>query len=381
MNRVANTSGASSMRTAFLMAVLLALLSGYIAWPFLQPSPAASTPRPMTQPPLPGSNSVSNLSVKQNDAGGWSATFDYFYTGQPAPAHIQVQIPGTPAAASAPNGGTISSGFQQALRGHQHITIDIQHPAVAEIKTTRSVTAVMTFQGRPIAAQQAAVDITWPDWNTWARDRDLAGKTPEQIVDRAVALIDAGSRWELAEAKRLLERILTKSPQADAAYVELARVAMKSNWGPEGLHHAEGLIQSALQIRPDSGNAKILLGYVFTHQGRYRAAEALFEDASKTPSKNLWLWANWGEALAMQGKFDAAVEKYREALAKPPTRDTYDRARLDAYWKLLALLERRKDFDGMEVLHKQRVADYGPRDCHGTDYARFLLQHRGDSAT
>jgi Tfp pilus assembly protein PilF len=128
---------------------------------------------------------------------------------------------------------------------------------------------------------------------------------------------------------------------------------MKSNWGPEGLHQAEKLLASALQIRPDSVNAKILLGYVYAHQGRHKQSEALFVDASQTDTKNLWLWSNWGEVLVMQGKLEPAIQKYREAVKRPREHDTYDRARLDAYAHLLPLLEQRKDLDGMEALLKQ----------------------------
>ncbi|MCB1624915.1 MAG: tetratricopeptide repeat protein, partial [Pseudomonadales bacterium] len=136
----------------------------------------------------------------------------------------------------------------------------------------------------------------------------------------------------------------------DAAYVELARVAMRENWGPDGLHHAENLLESALQIRPDNSNAKILLGYVYTHQGQLGKAEQLFVDAAKADPPNLWLWANWGELLVKQDKPDEAIAKYRVAVTRPMTHDTYDRARADAYRNLIQLLERRRDLDGVEAL-------------------------------
>jgi tetratricopeptide (TPR) repeat protein len=183
----------------------------------------------------------------------------------------------------------------------------------------------------------------------------------------------------LSEAKTILEQLITQNAQFDQGYVELARIAMKSIGGPESLHQAESLLSSALQIKPDSANAKILLGYVYAHQGRVAKAEALFADAANSNTRNLWLWANWGELLVMQGKFDQAIVKYREAIARPMTHDTYDRARADAYEHLLVLLQRRKDFDGMEALYKQRIAEFGPGACYSTGYARFMLQVRGDA--
>jgi len=163
------------------------------------------------------------------------------------------------------------------------------------------------------------------------------------------------------------------------AYVDLARIAYRSNWGPEGLHQAENLLSSALQIEPDNVNAKILLGYIYTHQHRFEQAQALFSEVAKSDPPNLWLWAHWGESLLMQHKTDAAIAKYRETLRRPVTHDTYDRARNDAYRNLLAITQERKDLDGMEALYKQRVSDYGPGSCYSADYARFMLQVRGDT--
>jgi tetratricopeptide (TPR) repeat protein len=155
---------------------------------------------------------------------------------------------------------------------------------------------------------------------------------------------------------------------------------MKSNWGPEGLHHAEGLLSSALQIAPDDVNAKILMGYVYAHQQRYPAAEKLFAEADAANPPNLWLWTNWGEVLAMQGKVDQATAKFREAVERPMTHDTHDRAREAAYMHLLALLERKKDIDGMEALYKKSVAEFGDASSFNLQYAYFLLTQRGDGA-
>jgi tetratricopeptide (TPR) repeat protein len=205
----------------------------------------------------------------------------------------------------------------------------------------------------------------------------FAKQSPQQNLERAIALIDAGSRYD--EAKSILERLIARDPTLVQGYIELGRVAMKTNWGPEGLHHAEGLLASALQIEPGNANAKILLGYVQAHQKRYRQAEKLFAEAAASNPRNLWLWANWGEVLAMQGKLEQAAAKYREAIDRPATHDTYDNARLDAYRQLIALQKRKNDLAGMEALYKQRVAEFGYGSCYSADYARFLLQQRGDA--
>ena len=250
----------------------------------------------------------------------------------------------------------------------------------AQIETQR-VTAKLRVNhlDSVITRQEATQLIDWPDFPTWIRNQQLANSTPEDSLKRAIALIDIEDERGLAEAKTILEQLVTQDPRFDAGYVELARIAMKQNWGPDSLHQAEGLLGSALQIRPDSANAKILLGYVYSQEKRFTQAEALFVDAEKSNPPNLWLWENWGDLYSMQGKTEQAMGKYREAITRPMTHDTYDRARNMAYVRLLALLSQRKDYDGMEALYKQRVSEFGPGACYTVDYATFKLQIRGDT--
>jgi tetratricopeptide (TPR) repeat protein len=201
----------------------------------------------------------------------------------------------------------------------------------------------------------------------------------ETDFETAYALIEIGHPDGLREARSTLERLIGKNPKLDSGYVELARIAMKTNWGPEGLHQAETLLDSALAIRPDSVNAKILLGYVYTHQGRFDEAQAQFVAAARANPPNLWLWANWGELLAMQGQPDQAIVKYREAIARPLVSIKNHRAREDAYLSLLQLLEMRHDSDGMEELYRQRISEFGSGSCYSAAYARFKLDVRHDA--
>ncbi len=230
-----------------------------------------------------------------------------------------------------------------------------------------------------IATQTIDTVIDWPTFETMLQRQQLAQNSPESNLNRAVQLIDSESAPQLGEAKAILEQLINQNAKFDAAYVELARIAMKSNWGPEGLHQAEALLSSALQIKPASANAKILLGYVYSHQNRFAKAEVLFSEAATSDTRNLWLWTNWGETLAMQGKVEQAEAKYRRAITEPMTHDTYDRARAEAYRRLLELLQRRQDLDGMEALYKQRIGEFGPGSCYSSGYALFKLQVRGDT--
>jgi len=363
-----------SKRPAILMGILLALVIGYVGhqmWPRYRYA--------ADQAPLAGKNSVSNLAVHREPNGSWIAEFDYFYTGAPMVAALDIEL----SHRDDEQGGAATPieavWIAHAERGAHHARAEVKRPGGIETTTSRVVVARLQGSGQTLAKQEVAQVIDWPDYTTYALERELADKGPDASLKRAVALIDEGQQSTLREAKVVLERVINKDPRYVPAYIELARVAMKTNWGPEGLHQAETLLGSALQIQPDSVNAKVLLGYVYAHQTRFKPAETLFAEAANAGATNLWLWSNWGEALAMQGKIEPAIEKYREGLSRPRSDATNDRARIDAYAHLLELLERRKDFSGMEALHKRRADEFGAFGCFGADYSQFVLQQRGDA--
>lgn len=372
----------SSRRPAILMAVLLVLVLGYVYFPdWRSPFPAHSVATYRPVPPLPGKNSISNIVVRQSDSGVWQASFDYFYTGEPfvqVVARLPLERDSPPALNPNP---WERMQLAEVKRGANHGTIDLLHPGVEFSGITPRVIVEMenwSTRDRPvIASAQVDQPIDWPTWETWQADMAFAKQSPQENLKRAIELIDGGEHFD--EATSILERLIARDPTFVQGYIELARVAMKTNWGPEGLHHAEGLLASALQIEPDNANAKILLGYVQAHQQHYRQAEKLFTEAAASNPRNLWLWANWGEVLVMQGKFEQAAAKYREAIDRPATHDTYDNARTMAYQELIALQKRKNDLDGMEALYKKRVAEFGYGSCYSADYARFLLQQRGDA--
>lgn len=368
----------TSKRPVYLLGILLILLAGHITQSYWE---ARENLTPTPPAPLPGRNEISGVKVEQDDKGGWLVSFDYFYTGIPARSWLEAQTaqPGNsgsdPVLVGYPGyAGTIE-------RGHHHAKIPLALPTAGGGITTRMVVVTMKTGNVATASQHVNYTIEWPDTIALAQTQRWAGKSSQDILKAAVEDIDRGYARDLGEAKMLLERILSKDPKFSPAYIELARIAMKNNWGPEGLHQAETLLSSAMQLDPGSINAKILLGYVYAHQKRYGPAKSLFEEVAPGNPPNLWLWTNWGELLAMQGQRTAAIEKLKVAIQHPPTNDTYDRARQDAYEQLLQLLSQPRDLDGMEALHKQRVSEYGARSCYAIDYGLFALQERGDLET
>jgi len=370
----------SARRPVTVVGLFFLLFMGYPLGSFQAQTNAQNRTSP-SEPPLGGSNSISGLHVDQTKAGVWMAEFDYFYTGDPPFAALAVELTPQSGSPLGPNGVEQYRTFlQRPQRGAHHTSVEIRYPG-GQQRTLKVAVTIRSQMFRPLVVAHQQIDkvIDWPDFQTWIRDQQIAKASPEDNFNRAVALIDSEDEPQLNEARSILERLIGENPKFDAGYVELARVAMKLHGEPEGLHQAEALLMSALQIRADNVNAKILLGYVYAHEKHFAKAEALFTEAAATKTNNLWLWSNWGELLMMEGKTDQAILKYRQAIAHPMTHDTYDRARAAAYEQLLEFLKGRKDPDAMEALYKQRVAEFGPGSCYTADYARFLLEVRGDT--
>jgi Tfp pilus assembly protein PilF len=357
-------------RPTILMGILLVLVLAYVGKSYQS---AQSTYHP--EPLLAGRNSVSNLVVSKDESGMWQAGFDYFFTGGPF-AHATVAAEQDDASVHPP--GRLAGSFVVMERGAHHVSVRVPYPGKQET-TTRVVARMVEPSGATettIASVQTEQRIEWPDYQRWNSDLQFASRTPQQNLDLAISIIDEGRNVEAAA--EILEKLVQINPSFEQAYIELARVAMKSNWGPDGLHQAEGLLNTVLQRNSQNVNAKILQGYVYAHEEQFSQAEKMFASIDSASTSNLWLWANWGELLAMQGKFDQAAAKYREVINRPMTHNTYDRARVDAYTHLVKLLERHKDLDGIEKLYKQQIAEFGSGACYSSDYGRFLLHERDD---
>jgi tetratricopeptide (TPR) repeat protein len=307
--------------------------------------------------------SISGLTVKLREDGQWWVDFDY---------SLDRLIPGMFRADLPPRAGTMQPGFGRFVSlaappprpGQHHVSSRIEYPG--EATSERVVVSMVDLNdNRVVASQQIESVITWP-----TRD--------EHDFSIAIDMIDDESADQLRQARETIERLVGKNPQFDAGYVELARIVMKTNWGPTGLHQAETLLDSALKIRPESANAKILLGYVYAHQHRFAEAESLFSEIAGSDPPNLWLWTNWGELHDMQDHVDQAVEKYREAIRRPLHAARYLRARENAYILLIQSLEKRNDLDAAEALYVQRDSEIPESGCYKAAYARFKLNARHD---
>ena len=373
----------SSRRAMVLMAVLLVLVAYYL---FDQGSLRAMWPQRHLHP-LPGKPEVSGVTVRATGDSRWLVDFDYFWPGETGEASLHLRQSEAPAGVAEKRSAWIGhAGMVAGERGRHHAQIELRRPADDDYRHTREITVTLEV-GNPhvgvqtLASQKIAADIEWPTQYMLQVAEAAKSGPPDKVVEQQALRIDSGDPAQLRQAKDVLELLVRTAPQTDTAYLELARLAMKLNWGPEGLAQAERLLDSARQIRPDNANTKILQGYVYAHQKRYKEAEVLFADAGREPTRNLWLWFNWGELFDMQGNTAAAAQKYQRAVDEPPSDATYDIARRYAFARLIAITEDNGDFARAESLHKQRIADYGDSSCFGLAYAQFLLYARLDAAS
>lgn len=371
-----------SRRTAFLAGLLVVLSLGFtakVAWDnhlaqLLFPHPESK--------PLPGENSISSIEVSQNDRGQWFASFDYFFTGDPASLSVTVETLG----GSDPLKPKVlpqNNPYVPAQRGKQRITQELKRPSVTEAVSATQV-RIRLIQWYPqvkdIVTRSAPVQINWPDYATAMIHDELRTKSADDFLRATIDLIDAEEAPGLLSARQRLEFFLEKYPQLHQAYLELARVAMKTNRGPEGLRQSETYVDAARKLAPEDPNVWIFQAYVYTHQGRYKEAEPLLVAASKTNTPNLWLWADWGEFHLLQGRTQQAIEMFQRTVEQPPPGNAYDRARKHAYWQLLKILDKKSQLDLAESLYEKRYADYGSVACYGAEFAQFMLMRRGNVA-
>jgi len=367
-----------SMRLVVLLSVTLLVTIGHVGRSASQEFVELGAPTE-PKPADPQTNRILGFKVVQDATGRWIADFDFVNAGTHVPFSVELQLLDESQARGTLKVPRQPIAITSMTPGQHHVTVEITRPMYdGRSFTTKLVTAYLMSKGKDLASARVEQVIKWPEFSEWMDERGIAGKGPEARLSRAVELIDSGGETSLSDAKRILERLLVNDPSYSPAFVELARVAMKTNWGPEGLHQAETLLDSALRLKPDNVNAKILLGYVYANQRKYKPAEALMIEAAKAGTTNLWNLANWGELLALQGKTDLAIQKYREALSHPRTDTPNDRARLNAYERVIYLLDSRKDLDGLESVYKQRAEEFGPGSCYSANYSAFMLQQRGN---
>lgn len=188
---------------------------------------------PAQSAPLAGQNTVSGLSVRQAASGAWTADFDYYYTGSPRFAALRIDLVPQSAAFNNPVESERWTTFLPSPQpGSHHVSATIAYPRGQGISREVVVKLLRELVGdQVIASQQIDKIIDWPDFQTWIRDQQVAQNSPEINLKHAIAMIDSEDDPQLHQAKSIIEKLISQNPRLDAGYVELARIAMKTNGG------------------------------------------------------------------------------------------------------------------------------------------------------
>ena len=357
----------------FLTAILIFAMSFFCSYSVFSQTMPLSTPFDGDPPVLSGENSIDNVKIIKDQLGIVKVTFDYYYTGDPfvASLYAVAKVPETAMHKVVPF-------MLKPQRGKHSIEIEVTSPRSIDpsVTVTQFIKVGMNqgMETPPIVEKVIPHVIEWESVEELYWIRKFATLSVNQLYEESVAFIDNGN---VNEAKRILEQIILKDANFAPAYVEMARVAMKTNWNVEGLSQAEKYIQTALKINPSDVNANVLIGYVYTHQKRFPEAEKAFKIAEKASTKNLWLWANWGQLLVAQDKSQEAIQKYLVAVDGARPYNTYDRARLDAYKNLFNLLNNSSDKNKKDALYKKRGEEFNNA-CFIQEYAYFKLTAMSD---
>jgi tetratricopeptide (TPR) repeat protein len=363
-------------RTIGLMAILLALISIFILKIF-QAEPATRPQSLAKGNLLPDENKITSINISKGDDGFFYADITYFYQGGIDKEPSLRVIADSPD----PSAKIIVYGETAPLKkGENSARVEITRPRTPEKEfvSQKIKVSLGELYGNTTLEKEITYPIEWPRAYPYYQNREFLKKTVNELFSEAVELIDQADTESLGQAKKNLERILLKDPKYVDAYPELARLSMKYSWGPEGLKQAETYLLSGIALQKDHANSHILLGYVYTHQGRFEEAEQEFKASEKLSTSNLWLWANWGELYALQNSHEKSVEKYLMAISAPRPYNTYDRARLDAYRKLFRLLDSKDNLAKADELYIKRANEHPNSPCFHTDHAAFRITKYND---
>jgi tetratricopeptide (TPR) repeat protein len=337
-------------------------------------SQAAAPPSQATLYPVPGGR-IGHVELAKDLAGTWWLDFTYTYT---PPTKVEFSLALLPRPEDAPASWDDLAGLKDFVPqpGTHDVRLPLQYPGEP---TEASVVEMRMWQAegerKLIASYWVKQTIVWKDP---ASERARSVDSPEERLKIAIALLDGCDDEGFSQARTIVEDLIRKDPTLVQAHVELARAIMKTNWSEEGLAQAEQVLGMAQRISPTDANTQILLGYVYTNQGRLEEAERLFKAAAKANPPNLWLWTNWGDLLVLQGDKEGAIPMYRRSVSHAKSNDSCDMARVHAFERLIRILEPAGDSEELLGLYNKRYLEYGIGRCYGTALARYLVRVRGD---
>ncbi len=336
-----------------------------------------------------GESKIYGVKVTKNTDTEFLVEVDYYYSGEFGPS---VGL-GVIAKQKAKDDDYSYRPYSAKVGRHKQKVEVMRAPNTFEAYQTTSVDVQMWEGGKtPFLVTNIALVKNWPDFAT-ARAAEVSGgkERPDSRLDSAIEIIDSvenlgDHRLELA--KRYLDQVILQDPKNVRAYLELARVYMKSDTSMRGHENSDGVMQAerilnvALQMDPHHADTHVLLGYVYAAQSRTDEAIEALTKAERIGTKNMWLYYNWGLALQKAGKKDEAITKYQVAITKPIDRNdkslkSHNRALPGIYYELIELLEEKEDWNEVDRVYKKKIFAFHDA-CDKAWYARFKLTKLGD---
>lgn len=273
----------------------------------------------------------------------------------------------------------VHSLTHEALPGKNSVRIELNRPLEPKGAFSTNGLAVQLSEGpKVLLREHRALRIDWPAMHVYQQRRFYAQRSKDELLLLATEKIDEGTQQSFGVARQYLEKLVVDDPESSEPYVQLARLSLSEKAGAVGFSEAERYLESALQFDEKNTNALILLGRVLTNQQRYDEARAVFEKTARIGTESLWLWVNWGSLYLAQGREDEAIAMYRKAIAGNRPNNRNDRARLDAYSRLMLLFTQKQLLGEVEALHLQRISEFDIYACYFNEYAEFRLNSRAD---
>lgn len=303
----------------------------------------------------------------------------YSYDGEFLPSHLIVTAKSTTSEARISGWGGRSNEIKKGE--NRFLLIDVPRAGKTRIDTTYALEITIHSTQKPLIAHRIF------SWSHPQLDKKFSLQS--QLNDAIDMIDNVGANGNsLANAKNKIEKVILEDPKNAQAYLELARIAMKSDRDAtersnyQGLQEARRLIQVALEIDPNYANSYILYGYVLAVDHKTDEAIKAFKRAQKIGTNNLWLYYNWGLALQNANRINESIAKYREGIALTPIPQTYElrsnnRSVPMIFGRLIGLLEEKQDWSALDTLYQKQIAVLDCS-CNYAYYAEFQLSKQGD---
>lgn len=232
----------------------------------------------------------------------------------------------------------------------------------------------------PFAATLAALSISLaavPADNPRERAAMLASQA-EKVLNTWT-----GRNETLVQAEKFVDEALALDPKSGHAMVEkgratLMRGATNSGYSPRAAQAAEALFKQAVQLDPPYGRGFVLLGHLYTTQGKLDEASLALTRAETLVPNDPWLKLNWGAYYVAKGQPEREPSMAELAIA---TGTTNPKALRAAYEIVLKSEMKKGNRAKADELYAKAVKIQRDEPWIRGNYAQNVMLYFGDFAT